>query len=91
MSSTQQNNNVDKKDTHWSPSGLYKVILDSGNEEELQKNYDLWASEYDGDNSSMGYAVPLEAAKLCVKYSPKSDDVCLLDVGAGMLPSGCIL
>lgn len=59
-----------------------ELVYNSQNNQELGKNYDLWAKDYDRElEEKFGYLAPVPAIELLVKYLPKSAKI--LDVGAG--------
>lgn len=59
-----------------------QLVYNSQNNQELSKNYDLWAKDYEQElDKKFGYLAPEPAVKLLVKYLPKSAKI--LDAGAG--------
>lgn len=59
-----------------------ELVYTSQNNQELSKNYDLWAKEYDQElEDEFGYFCPEPAVEILAKYLPKSAKI--LDAGAG--------
>ena len=65
----------DKKERlHW--------IYQAEDAKDLEKRYDLWAKEYDGDVAGYGYKIPGVLAGFLGRYL-KTDSGSILDAGAG--------
>lgn len=59
-----------------------QLVYSSQNNQELSKNYDVWAKDYEQDlEDEFGYFAPQPAVEVLAKYLPKPAKI--LDAGAG--------
>jgi len=65
--------------------GSVKQVIWAKSDEDSQKTYDSWSSNYDAHMKEIGFQVPMQAAELFKKTTGDMNVSQVLDVGGGKM------